>query len=172
MNFETDINVYDNEIQRFIDTLKEMTLKSRLLWKPLAKYMNEMEINDSDLEYANSCYSELKQIMYGKNTINYFEEDSFFLEKKGSLIFLIHVQQRSQLDETISDNYILYGSPCKGGYLMHMCGLSKQSQMEKENAQKLCNLSNIVKTDYSKWLYTDGGGDGPMSNIIRNILSD
>ena len=107
-----------------------------------------------------------------KSTIEFYEDDSFYVQKKDSLIFLIHIKQHSQLTNQDDDNYLLYGAPNVGGYLLHICGLIKDTEKEIENAKKVKQLCDCVKQYDKKWVDLDGGELGPISFTIKNILSD
>lgn len=163
---------YDKEIKKFIKILIKRTRKSQLAWNYLVSYLESQELLKSKQDLELQQDSELRQIIYCDSTDKFFENDSFYLEKKGSFIFLVHIQQTSQLDNKSYDNYILYGKVCDGGNLMHISGLSDMSYIAKYNNKRIKKLCKIVKQNYQKWLATDGGYNGPMSSLIRNIISD
>lgn len=174
----TTDNIFDNcdeEISVFLDQLIQRTENNYLFWRPISRYISDCEDNPykyEDYVFYPDCYNNIIEMINSKTTVKFYEDESFYIQKKDSLIFLIHIMQHSQLTNKNDDNYLLYGAANVGGILMHICGLTKETEIEISNAQKLKQLCDCVKRYDRKWIDLDGGGLGPMSFMIKNILSD
>lgn len=184
---ESNMNNYfeqsDKKIGDFLDQLIMRTENNFLFWVPLSRYMSECENNIAkrreDPNYIDDYrlqpigYRNIVEMVNSKSTIKFYEEDSFYVQKKNSMIFLIHIMQHSQFNNKDDDNYLLYGIPFSGFYT-NISGLLKETEAEKNNAQKVKQLCDVIKQYNKKWSGLDEGNliPFPMSFLVKNILSD
>lgn len=170
MSEEKIFNSIDEELELFLDYLITKTENNIFFWLPLDRFLNNYYV-DKD-EYVSDSYKNIMELKNAASTVEFYDDDCFYLEKKDSLLFLIHVKQHSQLFDRDDDNYFLCCAPNIGGYFMHICGLTKETETEINNAKKIEKLCESVKQYSNRWVNLDGGELGPISWTIKNILSD
>lgn len=158
----SDIYFFDKQMKDFIYELYESTKKRILSWKPLDDFLYTKA-------YEGIASLDLISVIYADSNTKCFKEDSFFLSKNNSLIILIHI---SQTDQNENDNFILYGALNKFEHIICMSGLSKFTELQRENAEKIIDLCHLIKFQHGNNMAREKDEMDSVTNIIRNILSD
>lgn len=159
-----DIYFFDKQVKDFIEELFKKTSLEVFSWRPLDDFL----FSDTSISVA---LLDLADIIYGETIIKFFKDDSFFLSKNNSYLFLLHVSQRSQSDKKEKDNYILYGALNKFEHIICMGGLSKVTKLQEKNAERLIDLCHLIKFKHGNCIVREKDELDSVTSIIKNILS-
>lgn len=88
-------------INNFIDNLMNKTANNELKWRPAEEFFNDSALSSSPAASELALYSR-------SDWAALYADDSFYLQKNGQYLFLLHTDHESGKDGTVTEIWGLY----------------------------------------------------------------
>lgn len=88
-------------INEFIDNLMDQTIHNKLKWKPAEEFFNDPSFKNSPAASELTLYS-------WSDWATLYTDDSFYLQKNGQYLFLLHTDLESGKDGSVTEIWGLY----------------------------------------------------------------